>query len=231
VTDRDDEAAGSEDEAMGGDSNEATSGDADEWTDEDAGDPIDALEAGFALKDERRTGWQLRGVDDPESVAAHTWGVSLLCLAFADEAGVDPDRALRLAVVHDLAEARTGDAPTRVDPEKEPLSSEEKERRERAAMAELARPFPLVEEAWEAYERRDTPVARFVKDMDLVDMCLQALVYERGERYAGESDSEFAALDEFFATAEPRLSTDVGRRLFEEIRARYETLRERETDD
>ncbi|AUV80952.1 phosphohydrolase [Salinigranum rubrum] len=192
---------------------------------------MDALEAGFALKDERRTGWQLRGVDDPESVAAHTWGVSLLCLAFADEAGVDPDRALRLAVVHDLAEARTGDVPTRVDPSKQPLSAEEKERRERAAMAELARPFPPIEEAWEAYERRDTHVARFVKDMDLVDMCLQALAYERGERYAGEFDSEFAALDEFFATAEPRLSTDVGRRLFEETRARYEALRERGTDE
>jgi putative hydrolase of HD superfamily len=207
----------------------------------DAGDPVgddpldalDRLEAGFALKDERRTGWQLRGVTDPESVAAHTWGVSLLCLAFAEEAGVDPGEALRLAVVHDLAEARTGDVPTRVDSSKEPLSDAEKERRERAAMAELGGPFPAVTEAWETYERRDTPVARFVKDMDLVDMCLQALVYERGERYAeGDEafDSEFAALDEFFATAEPRLSTDVGRRLFDEIRARYERVRDRAGD-
>jgi putative hydrolase of HD superfamily len=190
-------------------------------------DPLDALAESFALKDERRTGWQLRGVDDPESVAAHSWGVSLLCLAFADEAGVDPDRALRLAVVHDLAEARTGDVPTRADPRDEPLSAEEKARRERAAMADLGRPFPPVEAAWEAYERRDTAVARFVKDMDLVDMCLQALVYEREERYsAGGFDSEFDALDEFFATAEPRLSTDVGRRLFAEIRARYEAVRD-----
>ena len=231
MTDRDDEHAGGEDEGTGDGGDDATDVGAVRATDVGTGDALDALEAGFALKDERRTGWQLRGVDDPESVAAHSWGVSLLCLAFADEAGVDPDRALRLAVVHDLAEARTGDVPTRVDSSKEPLSAEEKERRERAAMAELARPFPLVEEAWEAYERRDTHVAQFVKDMDLVDMCLQALVYERGERYAGEFDSEFTALDEFFATAESRLSTDVGRRLFEEIRARYEALRERGTDE
>jgi putative hydrolase of HD superfamily len=189
-------------------------------------DALDALEEGFGLKDERRTGWQLRGVDDPESVAAHTWGVSLLCLAFAEEAGADPDRALRLAVVHDLAEARTGDAPTRADPADEPIDAEEKERRERAAMADLAGPFPAISEAWEAYERRDTPEARFVKDMDLVDMCLQALVYERRDRYDddGEFDSDYDRLDEFFATAEPRLSTDIGRTLYERIRARYDAL-------
>jgi putative hydrolase of HD superfamily len=195
-------------------------------------DALAALEAGFGLKDERRTGWQLRGVDDPESVAAHSWGVSLLCLAFADDAGVDPDRALRLAVVHDLAEAHTGDVPTRADPADEPVSAAEKERRERDAMADLGAPFPAVAEAWEAYERRDTAVARFVKDMDLVDMCLQALVYERERRYDpdGTFDSEYDRLDEFFATAEPRLSTDVGRSLYDRIRARYDALVDERTD-
>ena len=189
-------------------------------------DALDALEECVGLKDERRTGWQLRGVDDPESVAAHTWGVSLLSLAFAEEAGVDLDRALRLAVVHDLAEARTGDVPTRADPADEPVDAGEKERRERAAMADLAAPFPALGEAWEAYERRDTPEARFVKDMDLVDMCLQALVYERQGRYDedGEFDSNYDRLDEFFATAEPRLSTEIGRDLYDLIRARYDAL-------
>jgi putative hydrolase of HD superfamily len=189
-------------------------------------DALDALEECVGLKDERRTGWQLRGVDDPESVAAHTWGVSLLSLAFAEEAGVNPDRALRLAVVHDLAEARTGDVPTRADPADEPVDAGEKERRERAAMADLAAPSPALGEAWEAYERRDTPEARFVKDMDLVDMCLQALVYERQGRYDedGEFDSNYDRLDEFFATAEPRLSTDIGRDLYDLIRARYDAL-------
>jgi putative hydrolase of HD superfamily len=200
--------------------------------DEPSSGALAALVESYGLKDERRTGWQLSGIDDPESVAAHSWGVSLLCLAFADEAGVDPDRALRLAVVHDLAEARTGDLPTRADPADEPIPSPEKERRERAAMSELGAPFPVVAEAWEAYERRDTPEARFVKDIDLVDMCLQALVYEREGRYdpetafENETGSEYDHLDEFFATAEPRLSTDVGRRLFDRLHGRYERVRD-----
>jgi putative hydrolase of HD superfamily len=183
----------------------------------------------LALKDERRTGWQCRGVDDPESVAAHSWGVALLCLTFADDAGVDVDAALRLAVVHDLAEARTGDFPTRADASAEPVSPAEKARRERTAMAEFGAQLPHVQALWEAYEAREDETARFVKDMDLIDMCLQALVYERESRYDASQEgfeSDYDALDEFFATAEPRISTDVGADLFEHVYERYERVRD-----
>lgn len=78
---------------------------------------------------------------------------------------------------------------------------------------------------WADYEARDTETARFVKDMDLVDQCLQALLYEREDRYEpGESD-QFDAdenLDEFFATAAPRIRTALGEELFEGVRSRYE---------
>jgi putative hydrolase of HD superfamily len=147
-----------------------------------------------------------------------------------------------LAVVHDLPEARVGDVPTRADPADEPVSGAEKHRHERAAMVDLGAPVPAVAEAWEAYERRDSDAARFVKDMDLIDMCLQALVYERQERYdpaegeherggGGGGESGYDRLDEFFATAEPRLSTDVGRRLFDRIRTQYDRLGDEDGPD
>lgn len=190
---------------------------------------LDALLTAYALKDETRTGWELRGVRDPESVAAHAWGVALLCLSYADAAGVDADRALRMAVVHDVAEAVVGDLPTRADPAAGTYDPEEKERRERAAVDDLAAGLgDELRALWTACEARDSEVARFVKDMDLVDMCAQAVVYERQRRYEAEEGGAFDAydrLDEFFATAEPRLSTDVGRRLFERLRARYEAVR------
>lgn len=190
-------------------------------------DEIEALVRAFALKDERRTGWELRGISDPETVAGHSWGVALLCLVYGPQGTIDVDRALRLAVIHDLAEAETGDVATRVNPETQTVSAEEKEAREREAMAALSKPFDFLS-LWEEYEARKSAEARFVKDMDLIDMCLQALVYEREERYEkGESNEfeQFSDLDEFFATAEPRLTTDVGRELFSEIRGRYEAVR------
>ena len=218
-----------------------------------AGDPddpaIDALLAAYDLKDERRTGWELRGVDDPESVAAHSWGVAYLVLALGDRfredlPGVDLDRALQLAVVHDVAEAETGDVPTRAadvgdadegQPDEDPTDDPtRKEAAERAAMEDLAGALPdRIEDAWEAYETRESPEAVLVKECDLLDVCLQALAYERADRYdpaAGDPDAfeAYDDLDEFFATTEPRLQTDAGRALFSRIRERYEQVRDGE---
>lgn len=197
-------------------------------------DELEALLEAFELKDERRTGWVLRGIESPESVAAHTWGMATLCLIYADRAddAVDRERALSMALVHDLAEARTGDIPTRADDDTQRVSGEEKTALERAAITDLLEPFADGDAdtdwlaLWEEYEARETPTAQFVKDMDLIDNCLQALAYERGDRYdrteRNEAFAEYDDLDEFFATAAPRLRTPLGESLFEEIKARYE---------
>ena len=198
---------------------------------------IDALLDAYELKDERRTGWQLRGVDDPESVAAHAWGVAYLVLALGDRfrddlPGLDLDRALRLAVVHDVAEAETGDVATRADETVETPDSTAKEAAERAAMESLAGPLPdRVRDAWEAYEARDSPEALLVKECDLLDVCLQAVVYERDDRYdpaAGDPDAfrEYGDLDEFFATTAARLRTETGRDLFDRLSDRYRAARD-----
>ncbi|MYL66178.1 HD domain-containing protein [Halorubrum distributum] len=235
---------GESDDDAGDDDRDADADDRDADTDErdaDADDgrdaALDAVLAAYDLKDERRTGWQLRGVDDPESVAAHSWGVAYLVVTLgdrlaADLPGVDLDRALRLAVVHDVAEAETGDVATRADSTADAVDREAKVAAEREAMADLAGPLPeRVRDAWEAYEARESPEAILVKECDLLDTCLQAVVYERGDRYDpehGEPDAfrEYDDLDEFFATSEPRLRTEAGRELFAAVRDRYRVERD-----
>jgi len=198
---------------------------------------IDAVLDAYELKAERRTGWQIRGVHDPESVAAHSWGVAYLVLAFGDRfrpelPDVDLDAALQLAVVHDVAEAETGDVATRADDAAPTVDREAKAEAERAAIATLAGPLPdRVRVAWEAYEARESAAAVLVKECDLLDTCLQAVVYERADRYDpadGDPDAfqEYDDLDEFFATTEPRLRTDAGRELFERVRETYRAARD-----
>ncbi|TKX63455.1 HD domain-containing protein [Halorubrum sp. ASP1] len=210
---------------------------ADEQRDADAERAFDAVLAAYDLKDERRTGWQLRGVDAPKSVAAHSWGVAYLVVTLGDRfredlPGVDLDRALRLAVVHDVAEAETGDVATRADSTADAVDRGAKAAAEREAMSDLAGPLPeRVADAWEAYEARESPEAVLVKECDLLDVCLQALLYERDDRYdpeRGEPDAfrEYDGLDEFFATAEPRLRTEAGRELFAAVRERYRAARD-----
>jgi 5'-methylthioadenosine phosphorylase len=135
-----------------------------------------------------------------------------------------------LAAVHDVAEAETGDVATRAEEGAQAVAPEEKERCERAAMeGPLADLGGKVRDLWEGYESRESPRARFVKDADLLDAYLQALVYERDGRY--DPDAENAAFEayddfnEFLATAKPRLSTERGRELFEAVRERYEAAK------
>ena len=198
---------------------------------------LNAVLAAYELKAERRTGWQLRGVERPESVAAHSWGVAYLVAALGDRLArdlpdVDLDRALRLAVVHDVAEAETGDVPTRADSTADAVDPASKEAAERDALRDLAGPLPdRIRDAWEAYEARESPEAVLVKECDLLDACLQAVAYERDDRYdpeRGDPDAfrEYDRLDEFFATAAPRIRTDAGRELFDAIRERYRRARD-----
>lgn len=195
---------------------------------------VNRLEELGRLKDVHRTGWVLRGVKDPESVADHSWGTAQLCLLLAPP-HIDRCRAAAIATVHDLAEVETGDIPRRAAPHMQPVSPEEKDRRERAAITRLTTSpdgtasWSTLYELWDEYARGTTDEARFVRDMNLIDMCLQALTYQREQRYdPREKQANFPDhqhLDEFFATARDRLVTREGRELFLAIKSRYEDIR------
>jgi putative hydrolase of HD superfamily len=195
--------------------------------------------AAMRLKDEPRAGWVMHGIQEPESVAAHSWGTAYLCLLFATEAGVDPQRAVAMAVVHDIAEAKTGDFAARAATEDRAVTEAEKAELERAAVLELLPGAAAVlggaagpdspAALWRAYEDRADAEAVFVRDMNLIDMCLQALRYEREARYDADvliaSRDSHRHLDEFFLSAEWRLSTPLAKRLFASIEAQYRLAR------
>jgi putative hydrolase of HD superfamily len=61
------------------------------------------------LKRTPRSGWQFLGAGS-ESVAEHVFRAAMIAFVLARmEDSIDPDHVLRLALVHDLPEARTGD--------------------------------------------------------------------------------------------------------------------------
>lgn len=170
----------------------------------------------MALKDRDRKGWLVRDVDEPESVAAHSWGVGLLTVLFGPGLEVDMERLLALATVHDIAEYRTGDFLNRVQDEDREYSYADKEEAERAAMEALG--DDRLKELWEEYEARETREAVVLKDLDLLDMCLQAVWYVREGR-GGDG------FEEFFEAADQRLSTDAVRELVDGVRDRFERVR------
>lgn len=62
----------------------------------------------------------------PESVAEHSWRVSLMALLLEDEiSGVDFNKVIRMCILHDLGEAITGDIPSFLKTEADSVHEDE----------------------------------------------------------------------------------------------------------
>ena len=120
----------------------------------------------LGLKDVLRQGWVNAGVESPESVAAHSWGMAILALKLCP-AELNLEHVLKLCLVHDLPEVIVGDLTPNDD-----VSTKSAD--ERAAMERLA---PEWVSLFDEYENQTTPEAVFVKSLDKLDMALQAKVY------------------------------------------------------
>ncbi|NTV23191.1 MAG: HD domain-containing protein [Nanoarchaeota archaeon] len=137
------------------------------------------------LKSLDRTGWTRHNIPDHETVASHSYSVALLSMVCSDELGLDCEKCMRLALVHDLAESVVGD----MTPHE--ISSDEKHRLEKKAIFEIAKEVgsPKLMQLWEEYESGKSEEAKLVKELDKLDMVLQAKEYQAG----GKDLSEFFA--------------------------------------
>jgi len=151
------------------------------------------------LKCLERTGWTLRGLPNgTESVAAHSFGVGITAMMLADEIkarGLDLniERVLRMALLHDWAEARIGDMPRTAT---NYFGATTRKKAEALAFADIIRGLGAAEPAYETlyqdYEQRDSLEARLVKAADVIDLLVEAYALER----AGAR-----GLDEFWEVA------------------------------
>ncbi|KAJ9557770.1 hypothetical protein OSB04_012384 [Centaurea solstitialis] len=189
---------------------------------------MDVVELGFAilaavnklpssLKSEldmstKRAGWVKRDIKGPESIADHMYRMGLMALIASDAPGVNRDKCIKMAIVHDIAEAIVGD----ITPS-DGVPKLEKSRREKEAldhMCKLLGGGPRAEEIyelWMEYEENSTKEAKVVKDFDKLEMILQALEYEN------EQDKD---LEEFFQSTAGKFQTDIGKAWASEIASR-----------
>jgi putative hydrolase of HD superfamily len=124
------------------------------------------------LKSTPRSGWTTAG--ERESVAAHTWRLSLMAAVLSDRfPGIDLARLLKICLIHDLGEALHGDVPA-----PQQSSDASKAIREREDLQEVLAPLPqrLREEftaLWDEYEAARTPEALLAKGLDKLETILQ----------------------------------------------------------
>ena len=164
------------------------------------------------LKEMPRTGWVLMGVKKPESITGHVFRLSVAAWLMGEKAGLNVERAMKIALFHDLGEVYAGDATpldyygglSRKKKKDEKLlmrwvrlSTEQKEKRARAktkkekkAFLKLTKnlepkPKNEIHAHWYDYEKRMSKEARFVKQLDKIETLLQSIEYFGSDNSTG----------------------------------------------
>ena len=130
------------------------------------------------LKTIKRSGWiHKSNITSPESVADHSYSMCMMSMILAEIMNLDSGYIMKMVIIHDLAESMVGDHMP------DNKSSEEKQLLEDKAMKKIISKLPNslrknYLRIWNEYINNITVNAKFVHNMDKLEMALQAKEYE-----------------------------------------------------
>ncbi len=156
------------------------------------------------LKKVERTGWvTIAKIDKPESVAEHSFRTAVVAMMLADLRKLDVEKTVRMALLHDLAEAITGDWDLFA---KKKLGNELREKKEKEAMEKILDMIPenlreKYKKVIKDYKNRNSEEAKLVKEIDRLEMLMQVKEYEK-EGYDKED------LDRLWNDVETKIKDD-----------------------
>jgi len=132
------------------------------------------------LKKVPRQGWiEKANIRNPESVAEHTFMMSVIGMLISDSENFDTEKILKMTLLHDLAESKIGDfTPGQIPKEK-------KLRLENKVFSELLDSLPATlkenyQNIWNEFVGCNTPESKLVHEIDKLEMAIQAKKYEQG---------------------------------------------------
>lgn len=159
------------------------------------------------LKGKKRRGWELRGVKNPETIAAHTFRMAIMTWLLGEQKKLNINKILKISLIHDLCEVYAGDITPydkllpkdkkqwkeitkkwpRFSRRKKEKFFREKYQKEQSALEKLISSLPPlfkkeIRDLWMDYEKGLTPEGKFVRQVDRVENLLQALEYWKKEK-------------------------------------------------
>ena len=132
----------------------------------------------LTLKTIHRQGWKENlQIDYPESVADHSYSVSAMSMILSDLEGLNTEKIIKMAVLHDLAESIIGD----ITPGN--ITNDEKITKEDHAMKKILSDLPdkITEqylEIWNEYQNNSSQESNLLHDIDKLEMVFQAKFYQ-----------------------------------------------------
>jgi putative hydrolase of HD superfamily len=182
---------------------------------------LDFFKKVMKLKYLKRTGWIQSKIENPESVADHSFMLAILVLIYSKKFNLDVDKCVKLALIHDLCETYSGDIADKIRDEDQVVPDKVKRELERKGLKRLISFLPKdiakeVYSLWEEFEFRKSKEGNLVKDLDKFEMCLQALDYLKK---FGKN------LDEFFEDGRRNIRTREIRKEFEKVYKEYKMIK------
>ncbi len=171
---------------------------------------LDFFKTAANLKKIPRQGWiDKLSLDNPESVADHSYSMAVISMVISDLENYDSEKILKMVLLHDLAESKIGD----YTPEQ--LSNEKKNKLENNAFDEIIKNLPdLIKsqylQIWQEYQENTSPESKIVHQIDRLEMALQAKIYEK-DGYSQEK------LNIFFESAKTDITDPKLKELFTKI--------------
>lgn len=165
-----------------------------------------------------RAGWVREGIKNPESIAEHSFRVGVMTMTIANKLKVNRDKLMKMALVHSLGEAITGDKVWIRWGVVDLKAREAKEEQEVRGIVSLFSGTEGGEEYIKIFEEmvlRSSREAKLFWQIDKLEMALQAYEYE---------EEQGKNLDEFFITADLYIKEPSIREFFKEIMKKREGI-------
>mgnify|MGYP000188633233 CR=1 FL=1 len=171
---------------------------------------LDFFKIAANLKKISRQGWiDKLSLDNPESVADHTFSMAIIGMVISDLENCDSEKILKMILLHDLAESKIGDyTPDTLDKEK-------KYELENNAFNEIIKNLPdsikkSYLQIWKEYQENISTESKLVHQIDKLEMALQAAIYKKD----GHSKEK---LESFLESAKTEITDPRLKELFTKI--------------
>ena len=129
------------------------------------------------LKNIPRQGWKDKlDIDYVESVAEHSYSTAIMSMVFSDLEGLNTEKIIKMALLHDLAESVIGD----VTPDE--IKDERKISMENKAMIRILENLPSNVSQhyiilWDDFQKNSSKEANLLHEIDKLEMAFQAKFY------------------------------------------------------
>lgn len=170
------------------------------------------------LKQIKRSQWVMHSIEDPESIAEHTYGAWLMAMFFlpeeTDDEGYNKKEILDMLLVHDMAEAEAGDIVMSLSEPKKDLKSQNDILRKlflKGTYPDMAN-MTYYYNVWTGYYNGININARTARDINLIHS-----VYTFCEYYSMYPECFTDEEVKTWIREENNLNTEIGYRLFERL--------------